>query len=684
MNKKMKKIIATTVSAWGVFSQFPVGFCSPTSDEDKFESLSDDFLKSNVEDTSEDKVPAKTLALIEEETQHGKRPVKDLNAPKIPWKGPYGKMPAKNVFMGREGNSYGGKMPAKTMAMRREENPYGGKIPVTSFTAGREDKISSLKEFIDTYHFNPCPLNAKELKKIKSSMLETYIIYPKAKNESSSYKPQFFPDLRTEAGLKAVYFKENSFTFVNFKNILASNFGRACILPLEVDENSKCMPVEISNGKEYFFDGGFKVVIFGQGQNEGKTIRFDFTGLNYEEMEEYLKTAVTSRKVEQYNKAIKKIRSLKGLDNPYKMSLKTLENISTVIDILKIKLSLNFDVHKEENVIPPKACKGYSFIEEVAIPYGIKIINDSAFENCENLNFISIADSVERIEKSVFAGCRKLKFLNMPEYISYIGPETFKGCILLQEVRVPGTVKCIENSIFEGCKSLNKINLCYGIRKIGPSVFSGCESLECIEIPESVSYLGDKVFKNCKHLKKIILPYGVETLVENVFEGCEDLERIEIPNSVTFIGKGTFKGCTLLDNVAIPEGVNMISSGLFEDCKNLKNIYLSKNVTWIGENVFKGCGNLESIEIPQRVRIIRNGAFKDCEKLSRVILPKGIREIEGYAFSGCKSLECIEIPENIGCVSRHAFNECPNLKSIKYKGKMYDVNSFFKELNKRV
>lgn len=80
MNKKIKKIIAITVSAWEVFSQFSVGFCSGTSDPDKTIFPFGDLSKSDVEDTSEDKVPAKTLAIRREESSYGSKvPTKALN-----------------------------------------------------------------------------------------------------------------------------------------------------------------------------------------------------------------------------------------------------------------------------------------------------------------------------------------------------------------------------------------------------------------------------------------------------------------------------------------------------------------------------------------------------------------------------------------------------------------------------
>ncbi len=66
MNKKMKKIIATIVLTGGIFSQFPVAFCSGSSEEIDLliESIlrSDDKESKKTSDVNNSKIPAKTLA----------------------------------------------------------------------------------------------------------------------------------------------------------------------------------------------------------------------------------------------------------------------------------------------------------------------------------------------------------------------------------------------------------------------------------------------------------------------------------------------------------------------------------------------------------------------------------------------------------------------------------------------
>lgn len=76
MNKKMKKIIATIVLAGGVFSQFPVAFCSDSSEEIDLliESIlkADDKEANKTLDVNSSKMPAKTLAVKKEESLDGK------------------------------------------------------------------------------------------------------------------------------------------------------------------------------------------------------------------------------------------------------------------------------------------------------------------------------------------------------------------------------------------------------------------------------------------------------------------------------------------------------------------------------------------------------------------------------------------------------------------------------------
>lgn len=82
----------------------------------------------------------------------------------------------------------------------------------------------------------------------------------------------------------------------------------------------------------------------------------------------------------------------------------------------------------------------------------IPSIYGNTFENCTNLESISLPKNLENIYYNAFTNCRKLKSINLPEYVTQIGPNVFKGCTALREVTVmnpdPSAI-----SVGEGCFS---------------------------------------------------------------------------------------------------------------------------------------------------------------------------------------------------------------------------------------
>lgn len=81
----------------------------------------------------------------------------------------------------------------------------------------------------------------------------------------------------------------------------------------------------------------------------------------------------------------------------------------------------------------------------------------------------------------------------------------------VEEVILPGTVKCLKEKLFSGFSNLRRIKLEKGLQKIGDECFADCKKLEDIKIPDTVTYIGNEVFSDCKSLKKIVLPKRLKT-----------------------------------------------------------------------------------------------------------------------------------------------------------------------------
>lgn len=672
MNKKIKRIVASAISAWGVFFQFPGVVYSGSLDE-----IIGSFSGSEVDDTSDDREIEKTLGVI-----------------------------------GRE--PYFSKMPAKTLAERVEKN---------SKSETEIDKecefYTNLKKFIDEKHYNPCPLEGKYFRDYRFSSiienLKTYIVYPV--ESEKCYRPIVFPKFRNSIDLKKLHFTKCSFSYCRLKNFLDLNLGKVYLLPLEVKDDLTQMPLEISNSEEYFFRGGFKIVIIGEGRNEGKIVRFDFDSIEDEDIYEYFVKGITTDYVKRYNKVIKKIGSIENLNNPYRMSTKIIENKEDVNRVILEKLVLESKEKEYKNVIPAEKYKEDFSLKEIAVPNGIDAINEAAFQNCKFLKKIVLPDGLEKIDKAAFLGCESLASINIPESVNLLSPEVFKGCTSLKDVIVPSGVKKIKDSTFQGCESLEHVVLKPGLEKIDKAAFLGCESLASINIPQSVNSLcsnafygctsldnvaippgvnkiESSLFDNCKSLKHISLPFELIAIEERAFAGCEGLQFISIPESVSRLDSCAFMDCTSLKNIVIPCRIKTINVATFKNCKSLKKINLPEKlekidmcafsgceslesinipntVSYLGECAFEGCTSLANVIVPRKVESIKSCAFRNCKNLKNIVLQGKIKEIEEFAFEGCENLEYISIPESVNCIKSDVFRGCSKLRYIEYAGRLY-------------
>lgn len=153
--------------------------------------------------------------------------------------------------------------------------------------------------------------------------------------------------------------------------------------------------------------------------------------------------------------------------------------IIIVNDIL-IDSYIDEDAENRDIVIPDNVTKiGYSafldsYITSVVIPDSVTSIEDYAFNNCLDLENVTISGSaITSIGNYAFDNCTNLTSITIPEGVTTIGDYAFRNCYLLESIIVPDT-----------------------ITKIGKAAFSECLNLESITIPKSVTSIGSNLLKN--------------------------------------------------------------------------------------------------------------------------------------------------------------------------------------------
>lgn len=187
--------------------------------------------------------------------------------------------------------------------------------------------------------------------------------------------------------------------------------------------------------------------------------------------------------------------------------------------------------------------------------------------------------------------CDNVQSITLPNSITSIGDHAFYGCSSLESIIIPESVTSIEANAFISCSSLTNITIPNSVTSIGKIAFEGCTSLTNITIPDSVTTIGDWAFHRCTSLKGVTIPNSVTRIGANAFTSCSSLTSITIPNSIINIEDSTFEGCKSLTSITIPNSVTTISSNAFYGCTSLKTATIPESITSIGYRAFHNCDN---------------------------------------------------------------------------------------------
>ena len=245
--------------------------------------------------------------------------------------------------------------------------------------------------------------------------------------------------------------------------------------------------------------------------------------------------------------------------------------------------------------------------KEFNIPYGVTCLGKHCFYACDELERITVPETVTKFENNPFSGCTKLRLENKSAFYHVIDGviynkfmTTVVGCLngtTADEIVLPDTVTAINRNSFWSCKGIKKLIISKNVDRIGYNPFASCENM-LIESksPNFISDGGVLYDKSKTHLlcatdravgKRFRVPDGVTHINRGVFSGCASLEEIDL-NDVVYIDKNSFTNCVSLKKLYIPDGVTYVGEWVFAYCKNLKKISVGKN-TYIDKNALNEC-----------------------------------------------------------------------------------------------
>lgn len=222
--------------------------------------------------------------------------------------------------------------------------------------------------------------------------------------------------------------------------------------------------------------------------------------------------------------------------------------------IRRIFVEKRNNLESEITHIEAKACQNFTKLEYIDLENmpKLQVINDNAFQECQNLYLTKLPDSVMTIGGSAFNGCVKVQLEHLPRNVQTIGPSAFarSGLSNCNLAHATSLIEIGANA-FQSCKQLQALEgLPASIKIIGNQAFGYCSNLAFVlsadKYPNLMS-IGESAF-NGTSISLESLPERLEKIYNLAFANAKGIATFEsIPSSVTLIGTSAFMGLTWAD-----------------------------------------------------------------------------------------------------------------------------------------
>lgn len=227
--------------------------------------------------------------------------------------------------------------------------------------------------------------------------------------------------------------------------------------------------------------------------------------------------------------------------------------------------------------------------EEYAIPDGVELIDDCAFQACKNLQVLHIPESVKEIGDDVFDFCNSLRaFKVAPENAAFtavdgilmnrIETELLHYPPRLEDLvcRVPDGVQLIAKNSFNQNSFFKRMWIGPDVFTIEDDAFYYPSNTEAIDVsPENARFSSRDGVLFDKY-QEILIRYP-----ESKFD-----DWYATPETVRTIGPGAFRGNDYLDTIILNEGVLSIQDFAFTTCFSLEKILIPRSVVEISSLAF--------------------------------------------------------------------------------------------------
>lgn len=317
----------------------------------------------------------------------------------------------------------------------------------------------------------------------------------------------------------------------------------------------------------------------------------------------------------------------------------------------------------------------YENIDTITVPDTVKYIAPYAFRYCPYVTEINIGSGVGHLAPETFVGMRyHLKNINVskdnPYYCSVDGVVFSKDKTTLvaypggkgSEYVLPETVTDFKNTAYYPNVNFSTDRLAIETVTENGVVFSSDKSVIYkadgtisgdYTVPATVKEIYPGAFRNCTSLNSVSIPASVTEIAYVAFEGCTSLTSVSVPDTLCSINDYAFSNCVSLESFDFDCGVETLGEFSFA-FTGLKSLVLPDTVAEMGKGCFYHSA-LENVEINGSLSAIPDSAFYSNTKLKNAVLGEGIEIIGNKAFDQCIALEEINIPDSVTEIGSNTF-----------------------------
>lgn len=352
--------------------------------------------------------------------------------------------------------------------------------------------------------------------------------------------------------------------------------------------------------------------------------------------------------------------------------------------------------------INASAFYGNNQMQSVTLSQSLKTIGEGAFSNCTNLKDVTFLTPPESVGANAFKGC-KLQTVDIGDIAKWCavdfgynsGPFQYtespkiivKGEVL-DKLTIPSTVTSIGNYAFYRCQRFDQLTIPNGVTNIGDYAFSGCSDLTTIRFGKrpQLASIGKAAFEGTG-FASVQLPGSVQTIGVYAFRACKGLTEVSLSDGLTSIGSEAFSECSALKSITMPNTLKEMKGRVFFNCTALEQIHIPDIAAWCKVNItgeWHNYGNiywdgqpLTELTIPEGVDTICNYTFYYMKELKKVKFPQSLKVIRERCFSFCDKIDSIAIPEGVKSIGYRSFEGCNSLKYVSLPPSLTGLSGFY-------